>query len=147
MELTEKEKSALYTLIDANLNRAKEGLRVCEDVARFMDKSAALSKSLKKIRHMITQASEKTCAHYPVLLKNRDSAADVGRRIKIRSEFRRTSVSSLLAANFKRTQESLRVLEEASKLISPAASAIFKEARYTCYVSEKKMLTTERKKI
>ena len=135
MELKKEIKSRLYTLIDANANRAKEGLRVCEDIARFMDRNGTVSKSLKKIRHMISLGVKKTCPTYSELLVNRDSASDVGRKIKIAGEFSRDSVASLLTANFKRSQESLRVLEETSKLIDKTASAAFKEeiGRASCW--------------
>ncbi len=147
MELSKTAKPALYTIIDANLNRAKEGLRVCEDIARFSAKSAPLSKRLKNIRHLVSKAAAAACPDYSVLISNRDSASDVGRRTNIKSEFKRGNIHSVIAANFKRAQESLRVLEETSKLISPQAAASFKEARYMCYEAEKIMITSERKKI
>jgi thiamine-phosphate pyrophosphorylase len=48
----------LPRLIDANLNRAREGLRVLEDLARFELDDAALSERAKQIRHGIRTAAE-----------------------------------------------------------------------------------------
>ena len=45
----------IYRVIDANLNRAKEGLRVCEDTVRFILKDKILTKKIKKLRHDITR--------------------------------------------------------------------------------------------
>lgn len=147
MELSKTAKQALHSIIDANLNRAKEGLRVCEDIARFYGKNAVLSKRLKNIRHLLSKAAATACPDYFLLISSRDSTADVGRRIKIKSEFKRETIHSVLAANFKRAQESARVLEETSKLISTRAAASFKEARYMCYEAEKIMMASGRKKI
>ncbi|MFQ5925353.1 MAG: thiamine phosphate synthase, partial [Dehalococcoidia bacterium] len=41
----------MLRLIDANLNRISEGLRLLEDVARFLVNDAALSEQLKSLRH------------------------------------------------------------------------------------------------
>ena len=38
-------------IIDANLNRMGEGLRVLEDAARFLLNNAVLSEELKTLRH------------------------------------------------------------------------------------------------
>ena len=42
-------------IIDANLNRAAEGLRVLEDIARLGLNDASLSERLKTLRHELTQ--------------------------------------------------------------------------------------------
>lgn len=49
------------------------------------------------------------------------------------SESNRDNLYSILIANFKRAQESARVLEEFGKLISSEVSANFKYIRYELY--------------
>ena len=113
-------------LIDANLNRLREGIRVVEDIFRYVynDKQTALK--LKELRHL--SRSE----NYIELLETRDVKNDV-LRTSIKSEQNRTDLYSILIANFKRAQESSRVLEEFCKLISIEDSENFKYIRYELY--------------
>ena len=64
----------IYSAIDANINRALEGLRVCEDIFRFVKRSGKISAELKKLRHEIIEA----VMIFPsgMLLKERDVAGD-----------------------------------------------------------------------
>ena len=113
-------------LIDANLNRLREGIRVVEDVFRYVysDKQTAIK--LKELRH------KARTNNYIELLETRDVKNDV-LRSSIKSEQNRTDLYSILIANFKRAQESSRVLEEFCKLISIKDSENFKYIRYELY--------------
>ena len=113
-------------LIDANLNRLREGIRVVEDIFRYMynDKETALK--LKSLRHLAR------LDNYMELLETRDVKNDV-LRSSIKSEQNRTDLYSILIANFKRAQESARVLEEFTKLTSIKDSENFKYIRYELY--------------
>jgi thiamine-phosphate pyrophosphorylase len=113
-------------LIDANLNRLREGIRVVEDIFRYMynDKETALK--LKSLRHLAR------LDNYIELLETRDVKNDV-LRSSIKSEQNRTDLYSILIANFKRAQESARVLEEFTKLTSIKDSENFKYIRYELY--------------
>ncbi len=113
-------------LIDANLNRLREGIRVVEDIFRYVynDKQTALK--LKELRHL------SRLENYIELLETRDVKNDV-LRSSIKSEQNRTDLYSILIANFKRAQESSRVLEEFCKLISIEDSENFKYIRYELY--------------
>lgn len=113
-------------LIDANLNRLREGIRVVEDIFRYVynDKQTALK--LKELRHL------SRLNNYIELLETRDVKNDV-LRSSIKSEQNRSDLNSILIANFKRAQESSRVLEEFCKLISIEDSEIFKFIRYELY--------------
>lgn len=113
-------------LIDANLNRLREGIRVVEDIFRYVynDKSTAIK--LKELRHL------SRLNNYIELLETRDVKNDV-LRTSIKSEQNRTDLNSILIANFKRAQESSRVLEEFCKLISIQDSENFKYIRYELY--------------
>ena len=119
----------LYRVIDANLNRLKEGIRVVEDIMRYRDNNKELSSKLKKLRHLAHIDNNK-------LLKYRDSINDV-LRPTIKSELNRTTIQSVITANFKRGQESCRVLEELFKLEEIKYSETFKYIRYELYDLEK----------
>ena len=113
-------------LIDANLNRLREGIRVVEDIFRYVynDKQTALK--LKELRHL------SRLDNYIELLETRDVKNDV-LRSSIKSEQNRSDMNSILIANFKRAQESSRVLEEFTKLTSVKDSENFKYIRYELY--------------
>ena len=126
----------LFRVIDANLNRLKEGIRVVEDVMRYRDNDKELSKKLKELRHKsrIDETRE--------LLLHRDSINDV-LRASSQSELNRTDITSVLTANFKRGQESARVLEELFKLENIKYSENFKYIRYELYNLEKEIILKE----
>jgi len=126
----------LYRVIDANLNRLKEGIRVIEDIMRYRDNNKNLSRQLKDIRHKarVNETRE--------LLKYRDSINDV-LRASSQSELNRSDTLSILTANFKRGQESARVLEELYKLENVEYSENFKYIRYELYNLEKEILLSE----
>ncbi len=123
-------------IIDANLNRVKEGLRVCEEITRFILDNHKFTALLKKLRHDIDNLSRKI---YPVsrLLKERKSEGDVGRG-NSSQELKRYNCKDIFWANLARVKESLRVLEEFSKLIDIKAALGFKQLRYKVYEIEKK---------
>ena len=123
----------LFRVIDANLNRLKEGIRVVEDILRYRDNNKELSSKLKELRHL-SQVKETQ-----ELLSYRDTDNDV-LRSSIKSELNRSGVTSIIIANFKRAQESSRVLEELYKLDNIEYSENFKYIRYELYALEKKVL-------
>ena len=113
-------------LIDANLNRLREGIRVVEDIFRYVYKDKQTALKLKELRH------KARTNNYNELLETRDVKNDV-LRASIKSEQNRSDMNSILIANFKRAQESSRVLEEFCKLISIEDSETFKYIRYELY--------------
>ena len=124
---------SLYRVIDANLNRLKEGVRVIEDIARYVNNDKALASKLKEIRH------QSRIDDLQNLLNSRDSVNDV-LRPTVSSEMNRDSLESIIIANYKRAQESSRVLEEMYKIVDPALSENFKSLRYALYQLEKENL-------
>lgn len=130
----------LLRLVDANLDRIAEGLRVLEDITRFLLNDAPLSQQLKALRHELLRFD------YPFqqqLLAHRKVEEDVGVSIEVPSEGQRQDLPSLAIANARRVQESLRVLEEFAKL--PEAppvlnSATFKQARFSLYEIEQRLV-------
>jgi thiamine-phosphate pyrophosphorylase len=133
-------------MIDANLNRSSEGLRVLEDVARFLLNDAELSQRLKSLRHGLARETKSLSIE---LLSYRDSEHDVGRPYSKDKELtmKATSLQSLLdlvTANAKRVEESLRVIEELAKLpdLSPMLnSASFEQTRFTLYTLERDLIS------
>lgn len=129
----------ILRVIDANLNRSREGLRVCEDVARFILNSPELTASLKKVRHGISDVAK---LYYSkdigIISCSRDSKSDVGRISRIQSELERLDVFDIFAANIERVKEALRVLEEFSKLSDKKAAHKFASLRFDVYEIEKK---------
>ena len=123
----------LLRVCDANLNRLREGLRVVEDILRYHDNNKALASKLKEIRHTIRTSNYKT------LLEERDSLHDVLKK-STQNEQQRNSLEDIIISNFKRAQESARVLEELFKLEDIAQSEHFKNIRYTLYALEKEVL-------
>lgn len=123
-------------ILDANINRLKEGIRVCEEICRFALKSPAATQELKRLRHAV----DRSIKRLPLkgLIRARDSGKDIGRRIYA-NELKRNSLSDILFANIQRAKESLRVLEEFTKLVDKKAAVEFKEIRYFLYATEKKI--------
>lgn len=113
-------------LIDANLNRLREGIRVVEDIFRYVYNDKQTSLKLKDLRH------KARLENFTELLETRDVKNDV-LRASIKSEQNRSDLYSILIANFKRAQESSRVLEEFTKLTSIEDSENFKYIRYELY--------------
>lgn len=129
-------KSGVNRIIDANINRSKEGLRVCEEITRFILNSRSLTAELKGLRHEI-DAAVKGLATKKELFKERLIREDVGRDI-FANELKRGGLKDIFFANIQRVKESIRVLEEFSKLININSSLKFKRARYKIYAIEKK---------
>jgi thiamine-phosphate pyrophosphorylase len=133
-------------MIDANLNRSSEGLRVLEDVARFLLNDAGLCQRLRTLRHDLARETESLNVG---LLSQRDAGHDVGHLSSREKELntKTTSLQDLLdlvKANAKRVEESLRVVEELAKLpeiSSVLNSASFEQARFALYTLERDLIS------
>ena len=126
--------------LDANCNRAREGFRVAEDVARFVMNDPRLLERLKKLRHDVTSSEKSLFKSSRMRNLARNVSGDRGRATRESSEKTRSTPRDILKANLKRAQEALRSLEEFSKLIKHPASAKFKKMRYECYRIEEEWL-------
>lgn len=122
--------ASLLRLVDANLNRLKEGIRVVEDICRFVYELKDEASKLKTIRH-----SAKT-SHLLEALSHRDIIGDI-LKTTTPDEKKRESITAVVIANFKRAEESARALEECLKLIDTAEAEKFKQIRYAIYDVEK----------
>src|SRR3989338_7687649 len=112
-------------ILDANFNRSREGLRVCEEITRFVLRDGALTRALKESRHAVSRCLKRLPVSAAEFLSARDVRADVGKGPS-RLEARRKDFLGLFLANAERAKESLRVLEETSKLIDAAFGAPLK---------------------
>ena len=143
---------SVWRILDANLNRGREGLRVLEDYARFVRNDASLSKQLKELRHDLV-ATEALLPHLKSdncesdssdtvnteLLRHRDTAQDVGTQISTAVESIRNNISDVVIANGRRVQEALRSLEEFGKLVAPAFADKVKQIRYRSYTLQREL--------
>ncbi len=134
-QLPPAERLAALRMIDANANRASEGLRVIEDVCRFYLNDANLSREHKQLRH---ELSELLCPLSPSLLATaRDTATDVGTAITTPEEQCRGSMRSVALASSKRVEQALRVIEEQAKLLGLAEASRLEALRYRAYTLAK----------
>jgi len=152
LTLTKRTESAdaAWRIIDANLNRSREGFRVLEDYARFVRNDGNLSGRLKNLRHELVAAenflpqrfAEELSSGEPgtsPLLVSRDTAHDVGTQLSTVAENVRNDMSDVVIANSRRVQESLRSLEEFGKLVSPQFAATVKQIRYRSYTLQQQL--------
>jgi thiamine-phosphate pyrophosphorylase len=126
-------------IIDANINRLGEGLRVLEECARLTLNDTALTQQLKNMRHQLVNIDEQLQKQ---LLQGRDANSDVGKSMDAAGEDKRRDISSMIIANSRRAQESLRVLEEMSKTpglgLDPEK---YRKSRFELYTVEKVLLS------
>lgn len=120
-------------ILDANLNRLREGIRVVEDICRYYKNSKELSSRLKELRH------KSRVENYKELLTCRDIVNDPLKQTTD-SEKTRNSIEEVILSNIKRAQESSRVLEEIFKLINTTNAENFKQIRYALYKIEQDIL-------
>jgi len=124
----------LYRVLDANFNRAKEGLRVCEDTCRFFLDNHKATGQYKSLRHKLTGIAGSL--DISDVISARDVHNDVGRG-STAPEFKRKDIADIFYANSQRAKESVRVLEEFTKLLSRPGAQELKKIRYKVYALEK----------
>lgn len=126
--------AAVARIVDANENRASEGLRTVEDYFRFACNEAKLAARCKHLRHEL--ASILAQLPLPDRLLARDATSDVGRHISTPQEQVRESVEAVLRASFKRITQALRSLEEWTKTQHVTAAGALEQLRYQVYELE-----------
>ncbi|HBE68660.1 MAG TPA: thiamine phosphate synthase [Planctomycetaceae bacterium] len=122
-----------YRVMDANTNRAAEGLRTIEDVARLVFEDQQASQAIKDLRHRLTEATQ--CLEGARLLSARSAATDAGTGNDTAGEATRNSWNDIVAAASGRVTQSLRTLEETSKLLPVGIQVVplYKSLRYRAY--------------
>lgn len=135
-----EDKQSLARIIDANANRAREALRVLEELARFHLNDTFTTRLAKELRHTLTQLLQQ---HLPasLLLSSRDTEYDVGTRISTSTEEYRHSLQAVLHANAQRLQEALRSLEEYGKVISSSLGKQLEKLRYQSYTLQRALFS------
>ena len=129
---------AAWRILDASANRCTEGLRVVEDYVRFILDSEPLTEAWKSIRHELAQ----TLATLDPVRRAaaRAAEADVGRGLEVDAMVARNDLADVLRANCERAKQSLRSLEEFSKVVAPPASRRIEALRYRVYEAEQATL-------
>jgi thiamine-phosphate pyrophosphorylase len=130
--------AAICRILDANLDRAREGLRIIEEWCRFGLNQGQLTEECKSLRQALAGW------HQAELWNARDTANDVGTALTHPQEEARSDITQLLRVNFCRVQEALRVLEEYGKLYRPEMAADCKQIRYRVYGLESSLLGRQR---
>jgi len=120
-------------IIDVNLNRLTEGLRVVEDIVRLALEERRLLAAIRKLR---TQVGRDVRALRRQVIPSRRSETDLGRGDRF-DKAKRKSLEDVLLASFKRAEESARVLEEVLKIAEPALAGKFKAVRFRLYDLER----------
>ncbi len=141
MDASEPVSQPTLRIIDANLNRISEGLRVLEDIARLLLNDRALTKQLKTMRHELVRSD---WSFNQQLLQARNSESDVGINIEVPGEEKERELPVIAVANARRVQESLRTMEELTKIpggIPRLDSEKFKQARFNLYSIEQALLS------
>lgn len=131
----------IYRILDANINRAMEGLRVVEEIARFILDDKKTTAKIKLLRNDLKKFVSKLSREE--LLKARKSLTDVGGKLYTKEESSRKNILSIFKSNIKRAEESMRVIEEFSKLVKPQLGKAFKDIRFKLYDIEKNMLKSK----
>jgi thiamine-phosphate pyrophosphorylase len=133
--------TAIYRILDANLDRAREGLRIIEEWCRFGLNSQKLAAECKNMRQELAKW------HSPEMRASRNTSNDTGTALTHPQEEQRSNIQQLLQANLCRVQEALRVIEEYGKLLNPEMGAGFKQMRYQVYILESNLLGYHRQQL
>ena len=118
-------------MADAVFNRAREGLRVLEDLARFVLDDVDRVEGLKQARHALTEVAGRWPG--PSMVCSRDTMGDVGTSVSTEAEGRRRDLQAVAAAAGRRVTEALRSLEELAKVEAPALAGTLEQLRYSIY--------------
>lgn len=129
---------AVRRILDANLDRAREGLRIIEEWCRFGLNSINLANECKQLRQEIGSW------HGTELRMSRNTPGDPGTELTHPQEEHRSDVQQLLQVNFCRLEEALRVLEEYGKMYNSQMAAACKQIRYRVYTIESGLLAYQR---
>ncbi|MCD6521696.1 thiamine phosphate synthase [Candidatus Calescamantes bacterium] len=124
----------ILRIVDVNFNRAKEGLRVIEEVCRFVLEDPTLTNRVRSLKREIIT----TLSIFDTSFLRRESEKDLGKNF-LPTPY--PDFQKLVRANFSRIEESLRVLEEVLRLKNPKVSSNLMQIRFQCYSLEKDVLT------
>lgn len=131
---------AALRILDANFNRASEGLRVVEEYCRFALDDKYLTHTARMLRHEILWS----IAPLPreLFLAARNTETDVGTQPSSQTTISRFSLDEIVRANSKRVEQALRAMEEYARLFDPSVSSRLEALRYRTYTLAKACLTS-----
>ncbi len=132
------EQLAAARIVDVNLNRARESLRVLDDYCRFVLDDRGLTERVKKLRHGLAESADRL--PQALLLAARDTPNDVGTVIGTDREYSRTTPAEVAVVNLKRLQEALRSLEEYGKVLDTGFARAVEATRYETYTIERNLV-------
>jgi thiamine-phosphate pyrophosphorylase len=138
--LTNTEDLRVYQIIDANLDRAREGLRVLEDWARFGLGENDFVTKIKNFRQILGKN------HLEVYKQSRNYIEDKCKGLTHQEQNKRKTPAQIICSNSGRVQEALRVIEEFSRLHNHKLSKIASEIRYEIYSLEIDLLRLSNRK-
>jgi len=124
-----------YRILDVNINRSREGLRVCEEILRFHLKDKLLTKKFRALRHELTRLIKTSALDQRLLFQERNAALDLGKAFQ--APRNREGFKEIFMRNAQRTKEALRVLEEFLKLFDTDTSKNIQSLRFDFYALEK----------
>ena len=130
----------IYQIIDANLDRAREGLRVIEDWARFGLGKEKYVQRIKNFRQILGKN------HLEIYKQSRNHIEDKCKGLTHHEQIKRKTSDQIISSNSGRVQEALRVIEEFSRLHNPELSKIASEIRYEIYTLEVDLLSLSKRK-
>lgn len=130
--------TAVYRIIDANFNRAREAARLMEEFCRFTLNNTSLSAKAKQLRHILCSTINNLNAER--LICCRDIEGDVGKEMQVEGQMSRNDLSDCFTAAAKRLTEALRVLAETSKSLDADAARCFERLRFNAYELEKEIV-------
>ncbi|MCE5326214.1 MAG: thiamine phosphate synthase [Planctomycetaceae bacterium] len=128
----------IYRILDANFNRAREALRVAEDCGRFALNDVAITVMAKHMRSDL----QGLLSDIPLMemVASRDTPGDIGTDLTSPTELKRADMNDVAIAAMKRLGESLRSIEEYSKVVAPAKTLDIERMRYNAYTLEQRLL-------
>jgi thiamine-phosphate pyrophosphorylase len=124
-------------IIDVNLNRLDESLKIIEDIARFHLESGNLLSRTRKIRRVFLDL--KRSLPMEAIIGARQSHLDLGRKAEFDSRTKKSTTATILS-NLTRAREAARTIEETLKTIDTRLSSRMKEIRFQIYDIERDMV-------
>ncbi|MBN2231561.1 MAG: thiamine phosphate synthase [Deltaproteobacteria bacterium] len=128
----------VYRIIDANLNRLREGLRVVEDFCRLGHEDRRFDRFKALRRRLAALVTDDIAAR---CLSSRGADVDPGRATFGAAEAHREDARAVAVAGFKRAQEAARTIEEYAKAAGlPELARGAKGIRFELYTLEREIL-------
>ena len=128
--MTQSDDKRIDQIIDANLDRAREGLRVLEDWSRFGLRREDLVKKIKNFRHILAKY------HLKKYKLARNYQPDICMGFSHPEQQKRVKTEDIIGSNSARVQEALRVIEEFARNRHNELALSASNIRYETYQLE-----------